>query len=89
MKTFVIELDNRVDGEVNSSVKGYSTKAIAMSEFYKRCGVAVVSTDFTSVVLEVCGADGKILDRKILETAYELPELEESESEEPEEGDEE
>ena len=80
MKTFVIELDNRVDGEVNSSIKGYSTKAIALSEFYKRCGVAVASTDFTSVVLEVCGADGKILDRKILETAYEPPELEDEES---------
>lgn len=85
MKTFVIELDNRVDGEVNSSVKGYSTKAIAMSEFYKRCGVAVASTDFTSVVLEVCGADGKILDRKILETAYETP-VEEPEDEESGDG---
>ena len=80
-KTFVFELDNRVDGEVNSSVKGYSSKAIAMSEFYKRCGVAVASTDFTSVVLEVCGADGKIYDRKILETAYEPLEPEEGDGE--------
>ena len=90
MKTFVIELDNRVDGDVNSSIKGYSTKAFAMSEFYKRCGAAVSSTDFTSVVLEVTRADGQILKRDVIKTAYVPPvPPEPEEPEEPEEGDEE
>lgn len=80
MKTFLIELDNRPDGETNSSCKGYSSTPVALAEYYKRCGVAVTTTDFTSVVLEVVRADGVIVERKVVETQYIPPE-------EPEEGD--
>ena len=76
MKTFLIELDNRPDGETNSSIVGYSSTPIAMAEFYKRCGVAVATTLFTSVVLEVCGASGQIFERKIIQTQYQPPEPE-------------
>lgn len=87
MKTFLIELDNRPDGETNSSIVGYSTTPIALAEFYKRCGVAVATTLFTSVVLEVCTAEGKVIDRKIIQTQYVPPEPEPPEPEDEESGD--
>ena len=81
MKTFLIELDNRPDGETNSSCKGYSSTPVALAEYYKRCGVAVTTTDFTSVVLEVIRADGVIVERKVVKTQYIPPEPEEGDAE--------
>ena len=83
MKTFLIELDNRPDGEVNSSINGYSSETVALNQFYQRCAVAVATTLFTKVVLEVTRADGQILDRKILATAYVPPEPEPEPEDEP------
>lgn len=85
MKTYVLELDNRVDGEVNANLNGYSSETIALNQYYTRCAVAVATELFTSVVLEVTRADGQILRREVIKTAYVPPVP--PEPEEPEEGD--
>ena len=83
MKTYVLELDNRPDGEVNAILNGYSSETIALNQYYTRCAVAVATELFTSVVLEVTRADGQILKRDIIKTAYVPPVP--PEPEEPEE----
>lgn len=83
MKTYVLELDNRVDGEVNAILNGYSSETIALNQYYTRCAVAVATELFTSVVLEVTRADGQILKRDVIKTAYVPPVP--PEPEEPEE----
>lgn len=70
MRTFLIELQNRPDGVVNSSINSYSTSAVTMATFYQRCAAAVTSTQFTSVTLIVVDAIGNILENKNIETQY-------------------
>lgn len=70
MRTFLIELQNRPDGVVNSSINSYSTSAATMATFYQRCAAAVTSTQFTSVTLIVIDALGNVLENKNIETQY-------------------
>lgn len=70
MRTFLIELQNRPDGVVNSSINSYSTPAVTMATFYQRCAAAVTSTQFTSVTLIVVDALGNVLENKNIETQY-------------------
>lgn len=82
MHTVLIELDKRPDGVLNKSINEYSSHAVTMSMFYQRCAVAVTSTQFISVFLQVIDEEGNIYDQRFLTTQYVPPEPEP----EPEEG---
>ena len=69
-RTFLIELQSRPDGIVNSTINSYSSFAITMSMFYQRCAAAVTSTQFTSVTLIVVDAHGNTFENRELDTNY-------------------
>ena len=75
-RTFLIELQARPDGIINSTINSYSTFAITMSMFYQRCAAAVTSTQFTSVTLIVLDQNGNIFENRRLATSYVPPEPE-------------
>ena len=75
-RLFLIELQNRPDGVINSSINSYSTAATTMSMFYQRCAAACTSTQFVSVTLVVVDQFGNICEDKNIITAYVPPEPE-------------
>lgn len=85
MRTFLIELQSRPDGLVNSSINSYSTEATTRAMFHQRCAAAITSTQFTEVALIVVNEHGDILERKDIATLWESePEEGENEPEESE-----
>ena len=68
---FLTELDNRPDGITNSSIKGYSSLATGLAQFYARASVAVTTKDFTGVALTLQDAHGNIVKKELFETQYE------------------
>lgn len=85
MRTFLIELQIRPDGVVNSSINSYSTFAATMGMFYQRCAAAVTSTQFISVTLIVIDERGNTYENRNLSTNYVQPEEPEGEPEPGEE----
>jgi len=75
-RTFLIELQSRPDGIINSSINSYSTFNITLSMYYQRCAAAVTSTNFTSVTLMIVTASGETLYSIKLDTAYVAPDPE-------------
>lgn len=67
---FLTELQNRPDGITNSSIKGYSSFATGLAQFYARASVAVTTTDFTGVALTLQDAQGNIVKNEFFETLY-------------------
>ena len=47
---FVVRVTNRVDGTFGNSVKGYTTEAEALKEFFRQAGQAVDTTHLTDSV---------------------------------------
>ena len=43
-RTYLIELQLRPDGVINSSINTYSTPNMVLSMYYQRCAAAVSST---------------------------------------------
>lgn len=76
IRTFLIELDARPDGIVNSSINSYSTEAITRATFYQRCAAAVTSTQFTHVFLQMIDDNGAIYEQRYIVTQYQPPEPE-------------
>ncbi len=76
MRTFLIELDTRPDGIVNSSINSYSTEAITRATFHQRVASAITSTQFVSVYLEVIDQEGTTLESQFVITQYVPPEPE-------------
>ena len=70
MRTFLIELQSRPDGIINSSINSYSTKAVTMATFHQRCAAAITSTQFTGVTLMVIDELGHVLAIENIETQY-------------------
>lgn len=89
MRTFLVELQIRPDGVVNTSINSYSTFAVTMGMFYQRCAAAVTSTQFTSVTLIVLDERGNLFENRNLTTSYvpPAPDPEPEPEPEPEGGD--
>lgn len=68
--TFLIELDTRPDGIVNSSINSYSTEAITRATFFQRCAVATTSTQFTHVFLQMIDDNGAVYEQRYIVTQY-------------------
>lgn len=71
MQHFLVELQNRPDGTTNSSIKGYSSLANGLAQYYARASVAVTTKDYTSIALTLIGAEGDIIQNQRFETQYE------------------
>lgn len=64
------EIQNRPDGQANTSIKSYSSFSVGLSQYYQRAAVAVTTKDFTSVVLTLTSQDGDIVEHKRFDTEY-------------------
>ena len=73
---FLIELQHRPDGLINSTINSYSTPKSTLSMFFQRCAAAVTNTSFTLVSLTIIDAYGHIIETRNVETAYVPPEPE-------------
>ena len=70
MRTFLVELQKRPDGVVNSSINSYSTEAVTRATFHQRVASALTSTQFVSVFLLVIDEEGGMLESQFVETQY-------------------
>lgn len=71
MKAYVYELQNRPDGITNVIAPEMRTEEhLALSYYYERVSKMTANTQFKSVVLTCIREDGKILQHKVVETAY-------------------
>ena len=73
MKYILVEIQNRPDGISNTSINSYSSFSVGLATYYQRAAVAVTSTQFTSVVLTLMGAEGDIVEHKRFDTEYVAP----------------
>jgi len=76
MYYFIMELQKRPDGIVNSTLTTRSSLATGLSYYYDRASKAVTSQQFTGVTLILADENGDILENKFLETQYVAPETE-------------
>ena len=71
MKAYVYELQNRPDGITNVINPEMRTEEhLALSYYYERASKMTDTTLYTSVILTCIREDGKILQHKVVETAY-------------------
>lgn len=70
MYYFLTELQSRPDGIVNSSIKGYSSLAVGLAQYYSRASVAVTSEQFTAVALTLQDQYGAIVKNENFDTLY-------------------
>ena len=73
MKTFLIELQNRPDGLVNSTITSYSSDVTTLSMFYQRIAAALVNTTFLSVTLMIIDQNGTVMESRNITTQYTPP----------------
>ena len=67
---FIVELQNRPDGIVNSTITTRSSLANGLAYYYQRAAVAVTTTDFLSVALTLMDQYGSIVKNELFETQY-------------------
>jgi len=70
MYYMLTEIQNRPDGQANTSIKSYSSFSVGLAQYYQRAAVAVTTKDFTSVVLTLQSQDGDIVEHKRFDTEY-------------------
>lgn len=70
MYYFIIELQKRPDGIVNSTLTTRSSLATGLSLYYDRASKAVASKDFLSVALTIQDENGNIIENKLYDTDY-------------------
>jgi len=75
-RTYLIELQLRPDGQINSAISTYSTPTTTLAMYYQRCAAAVSSTQFTSVTLMIVDLEGRLVQSIKLKTSYVPPEPE-------------
>ena len=80
---YIIELQHRPDGIINSNMEGRQSKNSALSHFHDRFSKMALTTLYTSVSLLLIDADGNVLDHKIVETMWVDPNAETAEVPEP------
>ncbi len=71
MYYFIIELQTRPDGIVNSTITARSSLATGLALWYNRASQAVTTTDFTNVSLTLMDQYGNIVKNELFETQYE------------------
>lgn len=71
MYYFIIELQSRPDGLVNSTITSRSSLATGLAYWYERASQAVVTTNFTNVSLTLMDQFGDIKKNELFETQYE------------------
>lgn len=71
MKAYIYELQIRPDGITNVITPEMRTEEyLALSYYYERVSKMTATTLYTSVILTCIREDGKILQHKVVETAY-------------------
>lgn len=75
-KTFLLELQSRPDGIVNSSVTSYSTLETTLATYHQRYAAALGSTQFMGVYLQVMDNEGTVYESAFVNTQYVPPEPE-------------
>ena len=70
MYYFIIELQTRPDGIVNSTITTRSSLATGLALWYSRASSAVTTTDFTNVSLTLLDQYGGIVKNELFETQY-------------------
>lgn len=70
MYYMLTEIQNRPDGQANTSIKSYSSFSVGLAQYYQRAAVAVTTKDYTSVVLTLTSQDGDIVEHKRFDTEY-------------------
>lgn len=73
---FLIELQHRPDGVINSTINSYSTPKATLAMFFQRCAAAVSSTQFALVSLTIIDSYGHTVETRNVETSYVPPEPE-------------
>lgn len=70
MYYFIVELQSRPDGLVNSTITTRSSLATGLALWYNRASFAVTTTDFTNVSLTLMDQYGSIIKNELFETQY-------------------
>ena len=70
MYYFIVELQSRPDGLVNSTITSRSSLATGLALWYSRASQAVTTTDFTNVSLTLMDQYGGIIKNELFETQY-------------------
>ncbi len=73
MYYMLTEIQNRPDGQANTSIKSYSSFSVGLAQYYQRAAVAVTTKDYTSVILTLTSQDGDIVEHKRFDTEYVAP----------------
>lgn len=68
---FIVELQTRPDGIVNSTITSRSSLATGLAYWYERASQAVVTTNYTNVSLTLMDQFGDIKKNELFETQYE------------------
>lgn len=85
MRGFLVELQNRPDGQTNNASGFYSSIPVLLATYHQRYAVAVASTQFTSVYLAAMDCEGNIYEQALVQTQYVPPEPEPEPEPTPEE----
>lgn len=73
MYYMLTEIQNRPDGQPNTSIKSYSSFSVGLAQYYQRAAVGVTTKDYTSVILTLTSQDGDIVEHKRFDTEYVAP----------------
>lgn len=76
MRGFLVELQNRPDGQTNNASGFYSSIPVLLATYHQRYAVALTSTQFTSVYLAAMDCEGNIYEQALVGTQYVPPESE-------------
>lgn len=71
MMYYLIELQTRPDGVVNSTITARSSLATGLAFYYQRAAVAVTTTDYPAVALTLQDQYGEIIKNERFDTQYE------------------
>lgn len=71
MQYYVIEIQNRDDGQNNQTTTMRQKLSTGLQLFYERCAAAVQTALYPTVTLILIDSNGKVYENKHLVTAYE------------------
>lgn len=71
MQYYVIEIQNRDDGQNNQTTTMRQKLSTGLQLFYERCAAAVQTALYPTVTLILIDSNGKVYENKHLTTAYE------------------
>lgn len=71
MQYYVIEIQNRDDGQNNQTTTMRQKLSTGLQLFYERCAAAVQTALYPTVTLMLIDSNGTVYENKHLTTAYE------------------